>query len=102
MSNIITHYYFIFPGSQNACASTTSSGSACSACLLQTRSQGNLILVLDCYLALIIYLYLILSCAAYSGYSIPFQVIKRRIEALIDREYLERDAENPNVYKYLA
>ena len=30
------------------------------------------------------------------------KVIKRRIEALIDREYLERDAENQNTYKYLA
>ncbi len=30
------------------------------------------------------------------------QVIKRRIEALIEREYLERDEERPNSYKYLA
>jgi cullin 1 len=30
------------------------------------------------------------------------KVIKRRIEALIDREYLERDAENSNNYRYLA
>jgi hypothetical protein len=30
------------------------------------------------------------------------QVIKRRIEALIDREYLERDADNQNTYKYMA
>lgn len=30
------------------------------------------------------------------------KVIKRRIEALIDREYLERDADNPYIYKYLA
>jgi len=30
------------------------------------------------------------------------RVIKRRVEALIDREYLERDEENQNVYKYLA
>jgi cullin 1 len=28
--------------------------------------------------------------------------IKRRIEALIDREYLERDASDPTIYKYLA
>ncbi|DBA01455.1 TPA: hypothetical protein N0F65_005574 [Lagenidium giganteum] len=28
--------------------------------------------------------------------------IKRRIESLIDREYLERDAANPQVYNYLA
>lgn len=30
------------------------------------------------------------------------KVIKRRIEALIDREYLERDTDNPNTYKYMA
>jgi cullin 1 len=30
------------------------------------------------------------------------KLIKRRIEALIDREYLGRDAENPSTYKYLA
>jgi cullin 1 len=30
------------------------------------------------------------------------KVIKRRIEALIDREYLERDPEQPNTYRYLA
>lgn len=30
------------------------------------------------------------------------RVVKRRIEALIEREYLERSAENSNVYNYLA
>jgi cullin 1 len=30
------------------------------------------------------------------------KVIKKRIEALIDRDYLERDANNPTIYKYLA
>lgn len=30
------------------------------------------------------------------------QVIKRRIETLIEREYLERDPDNHNVYRYLA
>lgn len=30
------------------------------------------------------------------------RVIKKRIEALIDREYLERSADNPSVYNYLA
>jgi cullin 1 len=30
------------------------------------------------------------------------KVVKRQIESLIDREYLERDTENPNTYKYLA
>lgn len=30
------------------------------------------------------------------------KLIKRRIEALIDREYLERDVDTPNTYRYLA
>jgi len=30
------------------------------------------------------------------------RVIKKRIEALIDREYLERDPNNETFYKYLA
>mmetsp|Transcript_2023 Transcript_2023/g.6133 ORF Transcript_2023/g.6133 Transcript_2023/m.6133 type:complete len:747 (+) Transcript_2023:133-2373(+) len=30
------------------------------------------------------------------------KLIKRRIEALIDREYLERDPDTPNSYRYLA
>jgi len=30
------------------------------------------------------------------------KVVKKQIESLIDREYLERDTENPNTYKYLA
>jgi hypothetical protein len=30
------------------------------------------------------------------------RVIKKRIETLIDREYLERDSADPNTYKYLA
>ena len=30
------------------------------------------------------------------------KLIKKRIEDLIAREYLERDATNPNLYKYLA
>jgi cullin 1 len=30
------------------------------------------------------------------------KVIKKRIESLIDREYLERDPDNPNTYRYLA
>jgi hypothetical protein len=28
--------------------------------------------------------------------------LKKRIESLIDREYLERDKSNPQVYNYLA
>lgn len=30
------------------------------------------------------------------------KMIKKRIEDLITREYLERDPENPQVFKYLA
>jgi cullin 1 len=30
------------------------------------------------------------------------RLVKKRIEALIDREYLERSADNPGVYNYLA
>ncbi|KAF4753549.1 Cullin-1, partial [Perkinsus olseni] len=30
------------------------------------------------------------------------KVIKQRIEHLIEREYLERDENQPNVYRYLA
>ena len=29
-------------------------------------------------------------------------VIKKRIESLIERDFLERDPENPSMYKYLA
>lgn len=31
-----------------------------------------------------------------------FKVIKKRIEDLISRDYLERDKDNPNTFKYLA
>ena len=31
-----------------------------------------------------------------------FKIIKKRIEDLISREYLERDKDNPNVFKYMA
>ena len=31
-----------------------------------------------------------------------FRIIKKRIEDLIERDYLERDASNPNLYRYLA
>ena len=30
------------------------------------------------------------------------QAIKAKIEALIDKDYLERDQDDKNVYKYLA
>jgi cullin 1 len=35
-------------------------------------------------------------------FSADQKAIKKRIEDLIDREYLERDANNPRLYKYLA
>ena len=28
--------------------------------------------------------------------------LKKRIESLIDRDYMERDKENPNQYNYIA
>ena len=31
-----------------------------------------------------------------------FKIIKKRIEDLISREYLERDKDNPQVFKYIA
>ncbi len=31
-----------------------------------------------------------------------FKLIKKRIEDLVAREYLERDADNPQQFKYLA
>jgi len=31
-----------------------------------------------------------------------FKIIKKRIEDLIARDYLERDKDNPNVFKYMA
>ena len=30
------------------------------------------------------------------------KVIKKRIEALIERDYIERDPAKPNEYKYMA
>lgn len=35
-------------------------------------------------------------------FSPDVKVIKKRIESLIDRDYLERDPDNPNTYRYLA
>lgn len=36
--------------------------------------------------------------------SLPFQPadLKKRIESLIDRDYMERDKENSNQYNYVA
>ncbi|KAF5182309.1 Cullin-1 [Thalictrum thalictroides] len=47
---------------------------------------------------------LVMECVEQLGsmFKPDFKVIKKRIEDLISRDYLERDAENPNVYKYLA
>ena len=46
----------------------------------------------------------------FSSYACPKQLkfpikpadLKKRIESLIDREYLERDKNNPQIYNYLA
>lgn len=47
---------------------------------------------------------LVLECVEQLGrmFKPDFKVIKKRIEDLIAREYLERDKENPNMFRYLA
>ena len=37
-----------------------------------------------------------------AAHLVAVQVIKKRIESLIDREFLERDATDRSVYRYLA
>jgi hypothetical protein len=43
-----------------------------------------------------------LSCLVQLKFPIKPADLKKRIESLIDREYLERDKNNPQVYNYLA
>eukprot|EP00243_Klebsormidium_subtile_P006329 TRINITY_DN2673_c0_g1_i1.p1 TRINITY_DN2673_c0_g1~~TRINITY_DN2673_c0_g1_i1.p1 ORF type:complete len:750 (+),score=285.37 TRINITY_DN2673_c0_g1_i1:24-2252(+) len=47
---------------------------------------------------------LVLECVEQLGrmFKPDFKVIKKRIEDLISREYLERDKDNPNMFRYLA
>lgn len=47
---------------------------------------------------------LVMECVEQLGkmFKPDFKAIKKRIEDLITRDYLERDKDNPNVYKYLA
>jgi cullin 1 len=47
---------------------------------------------------------LVLECIEQLGrmFKPDFKVIKKRVEDLIAREYLERDKDNPNMFKYLA
>jgi cullin 1 len=47
---------------------------------------------------------LVLECVEQLGrmFKPDFKVIKKRVEDLIAREYLERDKDNPNMFKYLA
>ncbi|XP_057960271.1 cullin-1 isoform X1 [Malania oleifera] len=47
---------------------------------------------------------LVMECVEQLGrmFKPDFKAIKKRIEDLITRDYLERDKENPNVFKYLA
>uniref|UniRef100_A0A7N0UII2 Cullin-1 n=1 Tax=Kalanchoe fedtschenkoi TaxID=63787 RepID=A0A7N0UII2_KALFE len=47
---------------------------------------------------------LVLECVQQLGrmFKPDFKAIKKRIEDLITRDYLERDKENPNVFRYLA
>ncbi|XP_073283891.1 cullin-1-like isoform X2 [Primulina huaijiensis] len=48
--------------------------------------------------------HLVLECVEHlsSMFKPDFKAIKKRIEDLITRDYLERDEENPNLFKYLA
>ncbi|GBG71174.1 hypothetical protein CBR_g8476 [Chara braunii] len=50
------------------------------------------------------YQQLVLECIEQLGrmFKPDFKVIKKRIEDLIAREYLERDKDNPNMFRYLA
>ncbi|GJN31888.1 hypothetical protein PR202_gb20343 [Eleusine coracana subsp. coracana] len=47
---------------------------------------------------------LVMECVEQLGrmFKPDFKAIKKRIEDLITRDYLERDKDNPNVYRYLA
>jgi len=47
---------------------------------------------------------LVLECVEQLGrmFKPDFKVIKKRVEDLIAREYLERDKDNPNLFKYVA
>lgn len=47
---------------------------------------------------------LVMECVEQLGrmFKPDFKVIKKRIEDLITRDYLERDKDNPNVFRYLA
>lgn len=47
---------------------------------------------------------LVMECVEQLGrmFKPDFKAIKKRIEDLITRDYLERDKENPNLYRYLA
>eukprot|EP00245_Coleochaete_scutata_P004099 TRINITY_DN16351_c0_g1_i1.p1 TRINITY_DN16351_c0_g1~~TRINITY_DN16351_c0_g1_i1.p1 ORF type:complete len:743 (+),score=208.68 TRINITY_DN16351_c0_g1_i1:174-2402(+) len=47
---------------------------------------------------------LVLECVEQLGrmFKPDFKIIKKRIEDLIARDYLERDKDNPNMFKYLA
>jgi len=47
---------------------------------------------------------LVMECVEQLGrmFKLDFKAIKKRIEDLITREYLERDKDNPNMFRYLA
>ncbi|KAJ7542036.1 hypothetical protein O6H91_10G087000 [Diphasiastrum complanatum] len=47
---------------------------------------------------------LVLECVEQLGrmFKPDFKIIKKRIEDLISREYLERDKDNPNLFRYVA
>ena len=47
---------------------------------------------------------LMLECVEQLGWMFKpnYKIIKKRIEDLIAREYLERDTQSPNIFRYLA
>ncbi|CAN4113575.1 unnamed protein product [Withania somnifera] len=50
------------------------------------------------------YQQLVMECVEQLGrmFKPDVKAIKKRIEDLITRDYLERDKDNPNLFKYLA
>jgi hypothetical protein len=54
------------------------------------------------FVRLLAYLFVLFSLLRLCMLQPDFKAIKKRIEDLITRDYLERDKDNANMYKYLA
>jgi hypothetical protein len=54
------------------------------------------------FVRLLAYLLVLFSLLGLCMLQPDFKAIKKRIEDLITRDYLERDKDNANMYKYLA